>query len=463
MTVRMLLAEIGFRKVNFVLSAFAVIVAVTLFVAGPMLVEAYQRETQHQVGRWRSQVEELEDRVGQMRRGIEKVEAETTQELARLESETRKLMRDMGFNLMIVHHDTNMSDFWAADFAAHDMPQEYVDRLAGDARLTLITHLVATLQQRIEWEHRKVLLVGYLPEATQSHLRKKAPMGYNIKPGTVLLGYELGVGRKAGEKIDVLGKEFEIAHVLPEQGSKKDITIAMHLDDAQAVLNKPGRINQIMALGCRCANSNLPDIRKQLAEILPQTRVTEFRSIALARAEQRKLVEVKQKGILAQMQANLRERQKILQERKAILAEMATSRARIEHLMVTLADVMTPLVVLAAAVWVGLLAWSNVRERRTEIGLLRALGKGSSTIVALLLGKAVMLGLVGGLLGFFLGTFVGRLLGQLALGVAANSFAVRGDVLVYTLLGAPLLSALASYLPTLSAVLQDPAVVLREP
>ena len=53
-------------------------------------------------------------------------------ELASLENQTKRLMRDMGFNLMIVHKETNMSDFWAADFAATDMPQEYVDRLAGE-------------------------------------------------------------------------------------------------------------------------------------------------------------------------------------------------------------------------------------------------------------------------------------------------------------------------------------------
>jgi len=287
-------------------------------------------------------------------------------------------------------------------------------------------------------------------------------MGYNIEPGTVLLGHELGVGHEAGETIDLLDTEFTIARILPEKGSKEDVTIAMHLGDAQSVLEKPQRINQILALGCHCAGSNLPDIRKQLGEVLPDTRITEFRSIALARAEQRDLVVAKQTMILTGMGENLRHRQEILKQRKEILANMEDSRAKVQRLMETLADVITPLVVLASAVWVGLLALVNVRERRTEIGILRAIGKGSGMIASLLLGKAVLLGALGASIGLFLGVWTARGLGIYALNLAAGHFHVDSKVLLAALIGAPLLSAVASYLPTLSALTQDPAVVLRD-
>ena len=420
-TLKLLLAEIRYRKLNFLLSLFAVTIAVALFVAGPMLVDGYGKQTQAEMTRLQEQ---------------------TATEVAVLAEETRKLMLDMGFNLMIVHKDTDMTDFWAADFAAADMPQEYVDRLAGSPTLTLVTHLVATLQQKIEWERRKVLLVGYLPESTQSHMRKKAPMGYNIRPGTLLLGYELGAGHKAGETVEVLGKEFIVAHIFPERGSKEDITIAMHLEDAQALLDKPDRVNQILAIGCNCAESDLPHIREQLADILPDTHITERGSIALARAEQRLLVAA---------------------QGAKVMEEVEESRAGVQNTLETLAGVITPLVVLAAAAWVGLLALANVRERRAEIGLFRALGKGSAMIASLFLGKAFLLGLLGAAAGFALGTWTAGWLGVEALDVASDYFNVRYDVLLFALVGAPLLSAVASYLPTLTALMQDPAVVLREP
>jgi len=447
-SLRLLLAELRFRKLNFAMSLLAVVIAVTLFVAGPMLVDAYRQETRAQLDGLQSDATALHDRISTSQR-------ETAAELARLEKETRRIMRDLGFNLMIVHRDTNMSDFWASDFAAEDMPQEYVNRLAADPRLTLVTHLVATLQAKIAWENRKVLLVGYLPETPQAHAAEKKPMGQTIKPGTVVLGCELGVGRKAGETVRVLDRPFRIARCLPEQGSKEDISMAMNLQDAQTLLKRPGRINQIMALGCRCAGSSLADVRKQLEAVLPQTRITEFKSLASAREEQRALVEEKQTRIVGEMKRDLQEREKTL-------SDVAASRNSVEQRLEKLALVVPPVVVLAAAVWVGLLSLANVRERRTEIGLLRALGKGSGLIAWLFLGKAVLLGLLGGLIGLAAGIWLGEALGVWVLDVSSGHFALPMEIWLCALLGAPAVAALASYLPMLVALTQDPAVVLRE-
>ncbi len=419
-TFKLLLAEIRFRKLNFLLSVLAVVVASMLFVAGPTLIYSYSRQT---------------DQI------IAEHEKETAKKLAAMDKQVTRLMRDMGFNLMIVHKDTNMADFWASDYAAVDMPQEYVDRLAKARELTLVTHLVATLQQKIKWNDRTVLLIGYMPEATQSHLRKKKPMGYVIAPGTVYLGHELGVGRREGDTVEILGHEFKIAKILPEQGSKEDIAIAMSLADAQRVLNKPGKVNQIMALGCRCSGERLPQIRKQLAAALPDTKITEFRSIAVARAETRDLVAAESKRFLNDLQA---------------------SRAEVQRTLESLTAVFTPVVVLACGVWVGLLALANVRQRRNEIGLLRAIGRGTLHIVSLLLGKAVLVGLVGGVVGLVCGSWLVRTVGLSALGVAADNFQVPYELLFSTIVGAPLVSVLAAYFPTLLAVLEHPAVILRE-
>jgi hypothetical protein len=460
---RLLVAEIRYRKLNFVMSLLAVVVAVMLFVAGPMLVDGYQQHTQSELSQWQSRVAEAEKLVQAAKAEMGKVEGQTQDELAKLKEATWRLMRDMGFNLAIVPAGTNMSEFWASDFADKDMPQQYVNRLAEDRRLTLVTHLVATLQGKIEWDGRKVLLAGYLPETPQKYLTEKRPMGPAIRPGTVTLGYELSRGHKVGEKVKVAGRDFTVARLLPEQGSKEDITLGVHLDDAQAVLGKPGRINQILALGCRCSTEDISTIRRQLAAVLPETQITEFRSIAVARAEQRDLVLAKQQRILAGMEENLRQREEIFTERSQILEKLETSRTRVLGIIQTLTDVVTPLVVVASAIWVGLLSLANVRQRRTEIGLFRALGKSSALIASLLLGKAVLVGLLGAAAGVLLGAWTAQWLGTRALDVTAECFPLRYHVVLGALLGAPLVSALAAYLPTLIALTQDPAVVLREP
>ncbi len=401
-TFKLLLAEIRFRKLNFLSALLAVVAAATLFVAGPVLIDGYARET---------------DAYG-----------------AQSEDEARKVGLKLGFNLMIMHKDANMADFWAEDFVSKDLPQHYVDELAKSPLLKHVRHLQATLQQKIEWRKRKVLLVGYLRETPQTHFKFKKPLGFLVKPGEAFLGYELwnSAEIKVGDKIEILGREFTVAKTRPETGSKKDIEIAVNLSDAQLILGKPDRVSQILAIGCKCDSERLPTIRKELAAVLPDTKITEFVTKAQARAEQRELV--------------------------------ARNRKNIQSTMENLAAVITPLVVLVCGAWIGLLAFSNVRERRTEIGLLRALGKSSPFIAGLFLGRALLLGLFGGGLGFLLGSFVARQVGVHAakLNVNAAYFSPAYDMLLWSLLGAPLICVVASYLPTIRAIFQDPAVVLRD-
>lgn len=457
-TFKLLLTEIRYRKVNFVLSLLAVTIAVALFVASPVLVDGYGRQTDAELARLEQGVRESEARVTAS-------EEQLRAEMAQLTDDTRKAMLRMGFNLSIVHRDTDLIDFVSTGLPTVDMPQEYVEKLRKDQSLTMITHLVATLRSKITWEGHEVRLDGYLPEATQSHMRRKAPMGYDVEPGTVFLGYHLGKGRKVGQTIDVLGRSFRIARILDEQGSHEDSTITVHLSDAQALLDKtdPPVINQILALECRCAEADLPKIRAQLEGSLPETYVVRDQSKAVARARQRAMVQAKYEAVVERQRRDLAERQENLEA-------TAARRAKMQANMETLAAVVTVLVVLVSAVWVGLLALANVRERITEIGVLRALGKSSARIASLFLGKAVLLGLAGAVLGFLLGTGIGYLLGTETthwlgfkpLYAAADHFTFPHQMLLFALVGAPLLSALASYLPTLSALAQDPAVVLRD-
>ncbi|MFQ5808387.1 MAG: ABC transporter permease [Armatimonadota bacterium] len=375
--VRLLLREIQHRQLSFLLGVLAVVMAVALFVAILTMCDASQRET-------------------------------------------TRLMRDLGFNVLILPKGTDMSDFWSADFAKEDMPEDYVHRLANSHTVT-IRHLVARLQKKITWRKRDVLLTGILPEVGMAHLAEKPPMGASVPQGKVWLGFELAqsMGVAVGDTIELGGKRFVVDKCLEERGSKDNIRIFAHLHDVQAVLGQPGRINEIRAISCRCEGERLPRIRADIAAALPGTRVTEFRTQAVARAETRQMVE-------------------------------------------QYAAFIIPAVLVVAAIWIALLTLSNVRQRRVEIGILRAMGVGSGRIAALFLGKAVVIGVLVAGLGFALGTALALRFGPQVFPLTANKIAPMYNLLSWSLLGAPLLSALASYLPTIVAITQDPAAVLRE-
>jgi putative ABC transport system permease protein len=113
---------------------------------------------------------------------------------------------------------------------------------------------------------------------------------------------------------------------------------------------------------------------------------------------------------------------------------------------------------LAAALAVGASSAASVIERRTEIGLMKALGAGSGTVGFLLAAEQLLLALLGGGLGYSLGILLARLVGQKVFGAAPQfSFLVLSVIIglaaVVTLLG--------SAIPLRRASRYEPAPILR--
>ncbi len=375
--IHLVLREIRHRKLNFISATLAMVVAVALAVSVITMSHASRRET-------------------------------------------IRLMRNMGFNLLIIPEENSFADFWSDDFAKVTMPEEYVHRLSEATTLD-IQHLVARLQKKIEWRGRKVLLTGLLPELQMQSLPSKSAMSPDIDKGTAYVGYELwhSEGISEGDVISVMGRDFTVVKLLAEDGSKDDVRIWGHLHDVQEALGTPGQINEIEALHCLCGDNQLSTIRANLARELPGTRVTEMQTIAVMRAETRQMMD-------------------------------------------RYAAFIIPAIVLVCAFWIGLQSLSNVRERRPEIGVYRAQGVGSGTIAALFLTKAVLVGVAGALVGFVLGTWLALHFGPSMFAHTAKKIAPELPLLWRALILAPVIAVVASYLPTLHAVSQDPADVLRE-
>jgi putative ABC transport system permease protein len=113
---------------------------------------------------------------------------------------------------------------------------------------------------------------------------------------------------------------------------------------------------------------------------------------------------------------------------------------------------------LAAALAVGASAAASVIERRTEIGLMKALGAGSASIGFLLAAEQLLLALVGGGIGYAIGIVLARLLGERIFGAAPEPsllvfFVVIALATAVTLLG--------SIFPLRRASRYDPAPILR--
>jgi len=119
----------------------------------------------------------------------------------------------------------------------------------------------------------------------------------------------------------------------------------------------------------------------------------------------------------------------------------------------------------ACAIWIGLLGFNNVRDRKIEIAIQRAMGFQARQIMLLFLSKSLIMGLLGGALGIFAGLGSGRWLG-LALEGDAEGIAAMGlpnpGLLLLALFAAPILTVISGWIPAIIAAQQDPVTVLRE-
>jgi ABC-type antimicrobial peptide transport system permease subunit len=123
--------------------------------------------------------------------------------------------------------------------------------------------------------------------------------------------------------------------------------------------------------------------------------------------------------------------------------------------------VLVPVIIVASAVWIAFLAIMNVRQRRVEIGILRALGLRASQILSLFLGKAAFVGLFGAVVGYAGGLAIGVMWGDLPASSATAAQLFGPLPLLAALAMALVLSLIGSWIPSLVAVRQDPAVILQ--
>ena len=218
------------------------------------------------------------------------------------------------------------------------------------------------------------------------------------------------------------------------------------------MLRKEGKINAILALECNCSADRLPIIRKEIAGILPETQVIERGTRATARAEQRLAARRLAEKTLATEK----------QRKDETLLSSRQKRAKLYDELQSFTDTLILLVLAGCALLIGLLAFLNVRERQAEVGILRAIGLRSSQIYSIFLVKALFIGVFGALVGLPLGHLVATWAGKIPATAQGELLKANADLFLLVLVTTPLVTLLASWIPTLLAVQQDPSNILRE-
>jgi putative ABC transport system permease protein len=249
-------------------------------------------------------------------------------------------------------------------------------------------------------------------------------MGFDVEKGTVHLGALISKNVSPGTPFTIKGTDdkiysFTVGKRLEEGRGIIDQGVAFNLADLQEVLGMSGQINKIEALGCVCKDGRIKNARNQVQSIFPDLEVTEISSIADARENQRLMMNKYGAFII-------------------------------------------PFIILSCLLITGLLFYQNITVRKKEIGLLKAMGNSSFSIIGLIVSKAFLLGLAGGVIGFFTGNLIAGYFGTAIFRFTASDIKPLWNLLYLCIILFPLLWMAASWIPALLASNVDAGKILSQ-
>ncbi len=244
----------------------------------------------------------------------------------------------------------------------------------------------------------------------------------------VLLGAEAAVklGLGPGDVFSTDGWELPVSGVLEATGSQDDQIVFAHLNTAQFILGKEGRIS-MAEVAALCKDCPIDDMVNQLSEALPGAEVMAIQQVVKGRME-------------------------------------AIGHFRNFTLGVS------ALVVLVGGLVVLVTMMGSVRERTAEIGIFRAIGFRRSHVMRIVLLEAAVVSAVAGVLGYLAGLGGAKLVLPLftrsaGAGVQHGAHAItvpwQPELAAAAIAGALLLGLLASLYPALLAARMDPNEALR--
>ncbi len=360
--------------------------------------------------------------------------------MAELENEARIFAKSLGFNIFVYNSMQDLGKFYSTDTSDHFLTMEQAISLA-DADFEFLNHHLPILRERYDWKERaKSVIIGGIQGEIYIKQQWQEPMEVELVSGEVHLGYSLAseFNIDKGDSVQIGGRTFTVSQTRERLGTKDDITIFMNLGDAQDLLNRPGQISGILALSCNCAAGEIDPIIKGVAEIIPGASVVEFTIRAKARAQARKVI------------AETADKE---------LKDIRASRAQLRKTLSGFSAIFSGFITLVSVALLLFLYGNNVRERKNEVAILRALGISIGSVHSLFMAKALILAFIGSITGSVTGIIA-------AFTVSANTGSFQlSNLLILTLaiiLAACFLSLFACWLPTRNTAARDPGLVLNE-
>jgi len=330
-----------------------------------------------------------------------------------------------GANIMIVPKTENLSltygglSIGGISFEMQEILQEDLQKIKNIENAANVAAVGPMVLGPLKIGQRNVLLAGVDFEAIRILRPWWKVQGTTPEKDGVIIGVEASriLGIKQGDSLNANGKNLIVSGVLGPTGSQDDQIIFAHLDTAQAILGKEGRIS-MAEVAALCSACPIDEMVKQISGAIPGAKVMAIRQVVKGRME------------------------------------------TLGHFN-KFAYGLSALVVLVGGLVVLVTMMGSVRERTSEFGIFMAIGFRRSHVIRMVLFEAGLISAIAGISGYITGLAVTRLTIPLftqSVGVKISfDPALAGVVLV----AAIVLGLAASLYPAFMAGNLDPNEALR--
>jgi len=237
-------------------------------------------------------------------------------------------------------------------------------------------------------------------------------------PGEVLLGARAAerLNRGSGSSVQLNGRQFQVAGILDPTGAQEDDVVFMDLAEAQALWNRAGQVS-FVEVSAWCSSCPIETINAQISTLLPNARVSALR--------------------------------KAIESRELLVGQFRLFSIVLSAFM-ALAGIM---IVLTSTL-------GRVRERKSEIGVFRALGYRRKHVLEIILLENLIVAVVAATVGVALAWAASGSVARLVAGVTTVT-APSPMVLLAAVAAAVLMVILASLYPAWQASRLSPLLALR--
>ncbi len=348
---------------------------------------------------------------------------------AGFQKEITRNARDIGSNVVIIpaeldqfqyHSDGGYSDVTMSA----DLVQQLIEYKAS------LNHLIPMLERKAECvfgEKTATARIVGLSASIPMPGRPKAPMQKSIQDGKVQLGSELaeklGIKRDETPEIQINGEYFFVSRVNRANGTWQDAAVFLDLKTVQSLFGVRNQISRIEAIECT--------------------------------SEQCELTGLKSDVVLANELARITDKALILRREK-----MAAARSNIRVISRDNLRLLQNMLWALLAIAIIALSSLNSFQRKSEVGVLQALGYGQWRVVILFVSRAVLLTILGAAIGIACGAFVALLQSQSLFKATGSKLTIDWQAAIVVGVVATLLAALASSLPSLVAAMRHPAEII---